>query len=192
MRLAKPSQFMAAERTIIEDAWPGDVIGLFDPGIFRIGDTLCTGEPVAFEGVPRFSPEHFAVVRFKDPMKRKQMEKGLEQLSEEGTSPDLPAAQHGHEGPHRGRGGRAAVRGAPVPAASTSTASRSTLDRLPYELARWVVGEGYQPRRFWGTDNLAVTDRDGRNVLLFRNEWSMRYVVEQNPGLTFQATARPS
>src|SRR5262245_46309306 len=80
VRLAKPSQFLAAERTAIEAAWPGDVVGLFDPGQYRIGDTLSEDGRFEFESVPRFSPEHFAVVRAKDPLKRKQMEKGLEQL----------------------------------------------------------------------------------------------------------------
>ena len=116
VRLAKPSQFLAAERTAIEEAWPGDVIGLFDPGQYRIGDTLAEGEDVEFEGVPRFSPEYFAVVRSKDPLRRKQMEKGLEQLSEEGTVQIFQQLADGHEGSHRRRGGRAPVRGAPVPA----------------------------------------------------------------------------
>ena len=99
MRLAKPSQFLAAERTAIEDAWPGDVIGLFDPGQYRIGDTLVERRGVRFEGVPRFSPEHFAVVRAKDPLRRKQMEKGLEQLSEEGTIQIFQQLQMGMKDP---------------------------------------------------------------------------------------------
>jgi len=99
VRLAKPSQFMAAERTAIEDAWPGDVIGLFDPGQYRIGDTLADGEDLHFESVPRFSPEFFAVVRSKDPLRRKQMEKGLEQLAEEGTVQIFQQLQMGMRDP---------------------------------------------------------------------------------------------
>ena len=99
VRLANPTQFMAAERTAIEEAWPGDVIGLFDPGQYRIGDTLLEGDNFEFEGVPRFSPEHFAVVRAKDPMRRKQMEKGLEQLSEEGTLQIFQQLQMGMRDP---------------------------------------------------------------------------------------------
>src|SRR5690606_19783201 len=85
VRLANPSQFMAAERTAIEDAWPGDVIGLFDRGQYRIGGSLTEDAGTVFDSVPRFSPEHFAVVRSKAPLRRKQMEKGLEQLAEEGS-----------------------------------------------------------------------------------------------------------
>ena len=99
VRLAKPTQFMAQERTAIDDAYPGDVIGLFDPGQYRIGDSLSEGQLIMFEGVPRFSPEHFAVVRAKDPLRRKQMEKGLEQLAEEGTIQIFQQLQMGMKDP---------------------------------------------------------------------------------------------
>lgn len=90
VRLSKPLNFFAQERVIIDEAWPGDIVGMLDTtGELRIGDTLCStgGGAKAFEyqGVPRFSPEHFAGVVIKDPMKRKQLQKGLEQLSEEGV-----------------------------------------------------------------------------------------------------------
>src|SRR5260370_38629186 len=85
IRLDKPSQFLAAERTAIEDAWPGDVIGLFDPGQYRIGDTLCEGGAFEFESVPRFFPKHFATVRSKDPCRRKHLKSGLAQLPTDGT-----------------------------------------------------------------------------------------------------------
>jgi peptide chain release factor 3 len=85
IRLAHAEQLMAKERQIIEEAYAGDIIGLYDPGLFRIGDTLSTDGPMSYEQVPRFSPEHFARVQLLDPMKRKQMQKGIEQLAEEGT-----------------------------------------------------------------------------------------------------------
>ncbi len=191
VRLSQPQQFMAQDRQIVEEAYAGDIIGVFDPGIFRIGDTLCTGEPVVFEGIPSFSPEHFARVRFKDAMKSKHFRKGLDELTEEGAIQVFYATQPGHPDPILGAVGELQFEVFQY-RMQHEYGVEVTLERLPYEIARWVEGEGYQPRRFWGTDNLPVTDRDGRNVLLFRNEWSMRYVVEQNPGLTFQATARPS
>src|SRR5439155_14389727 len=85
IRLSKPLMFLAQERTNVEEAFPGDVVGLYDVGMFRIGDTLCTGRAMHFEGIPRFSPENFATVRVKDPLKRKQLKKGMDQLSEEGA-----------------------------------------------------------------------------------------------------------
>jgi peptide chain release factor 3 len=77
---------MAQERKIIEEAYAGDIIGVFDPGIFSIGDTLCTSsDKFEFEGIPTFAPEHFARVRQIDTMKRKQFVKGISQIAQEGA-----------------------------------------------------------------------------------------------------------
>jgi peptide chain release factor 3 len=83
--LTRPFQFMAQQRVQVAQAFSGDVIGLWDAGALRIGDSLCEGSSLEFEGIPRFSPEHFVRVAGADPLKRKQLKKGLEQLSEEGT-----------------------------------------------------------------------------------------------------------
>ncbi|MBQ4334535.1 MAG: peptide chain release factor 3, partial [Myxococcaceae bacterium] len=85
IKLANPQQFMAQDRQTVDEAYPGDIVGLFDPGHFRIGDTLCAGTRVEYAGIPSFSPEHFASVRLKEALKRKQLLKGLEQLSQEGA-----------------------------------------------------------------------------------------------------------
>ena len=86
LRLAQPQQLMAQERAIIDEAYAGDIIGVFDPGIFSIGDTICeTGMNVQFEGIPTFAPEHFAAVERVDTMKRKQFEKGITQIAQEGA-----------------------------------------------------------------------------------------------------------
>ena len=86
IRLARAEQLMAQERQIIDEAWAGDIIGLFDPGVFRIGDTLSSVTGLSFDSVPRFSPEYFARVSLRDPMKRKQLQKGIEQLSRRARS----------------------------------------------------------------------------------------------------------
>ena len=86
IRLSQPQQMMAQDRKIVEEAYAGDIIGVFDPGIFSIGDTLCTpGKKFAFEGIPTFAPEHFARVRQMDTMKRKQFIKGISQIAQEGA-----------------------------------------------------------------------------------------------------------
>ena len=85
VRLAQPQQFMAQEREIIDIAYPGDIVGLFDPGIFSIGDALSTSGELIFTGIPAFPAEHFARVTAKDTMKRKQFLKGIKQLAEEGA-----------------------------------------------------------------------------------------------------------
>ena len=96
LRFTSPTAFMANERTIIEEAWPGDVIGLHDPGHFKIGDTLTEGEDLVFKGIPSFSPERFKLVVNRDPFKSKQLEKGIRQLTEEGVA-QLFTRQNGNE-----------------------------------------------------------------------------------------------
>lgn len=86
IKFANPASFMAQTKTIIDDAYPGDVIGLYDSGTFKIGDTLTEGENFMFKGIPRFSPEIFRLVRNTDPFKSKQLEKGIEFLTDEGLA----------------------------------------------------------------------------------------------------------
>jgi len=86
IKLAQPQQFLAQEREIVDTAYAGDIIGVFDPGIFSIGDTICSSSnKFQFEGIPTFAPEHFARVRTVDTMKRKQFIKGVTQIAQEGA-----------------------------------------------------------------------------------------------------------
>ncbi len=85
IKLSQPQQFLAQDRDIVESAYPGDIIGLFDPGIFRIGDSLSQGTEIVFDELPTFSPEIFAKVTVKNALKYKQYQKGVDQLTEEGT-----------------------------------------------------------------------------------------------------------
>src|SRR5215813_9206175 len=189
VRLANPSQFMAAERTAIEEAWPGDVIGLFDPGLYRIGDTLVEGEPFRFDSVPRFSPEHFAVVRSKDPLRRKQVEKGLEQLGEEGTIQIFQQLQMGMRDPIVGVVGALQLEVLQYRIEHEYGAA-IVLDRLPYAHARWVVGERFEPRSFdWEGNRQTVEDRDGLPLVLFRDDWALEHAREKHPELKFLAEA---
>ncbi|GIV41628.1 MAG: peptide chain release factor 3 [Vicingaceae bacterium] len=86
LRFANPTSFMASDKTVVDEAWPGDVVGLFDTGNFKIGDTLTEGEKIMFQGIPSFSPEIFKELINMDPMKTKQLEKGIEQLTDEGVA----------------------------------------------------------------------------------------------------------
>ncbi len=189
VRLAKPSQFLAAERTAIEDAYPGDVIGLFDPGQYRIGDTLAEGTPLEFEGVPRFSPEYFAIVRAKDPLKRKQMEKGLEQLAEEGTIQIFQQLQMGMKDPIVGVVGALQFEVLQY-RVEHEYGANIVLDRLPFSQARWVTGEKFEPKTFdWEGNRQTVQDRDGLPLVLFRDEWALHHAVEKHPELKFLSAA---
>ena len=110
MRLSQPQQMMAQERHIVDKAYAGDIIGVFDPGIFSIGDTICMpGKKFAYEGIPTFAPEHFARVRQVDTMKRKQFVKGINADRPGRSDPDLPGVQYRYGRDHRGRGRRSAV-----------------------------------------------------------------------------------
>ena len=86
MRFSSPTQFMAQRKSTIEEAWPGDIVGLPDNGVFKIGDTITEGEPIHFMGLPSFSPEMFKYIENDDPMKSKQLEKGIQQLMDEGVA----------------------------------------------------------------------------------------------------------
>jgi peptide chain release factor 3 len=189
IRLAKPTQFMAQERTAIEDAWPGDVIGLFDPGQYRIGDTLSTGNKVVFDGVPRFSPEHFAIVRAKDPLRRKQMEKGLEQLAEEGTIQIFQQLQMGMKDPIVGVVGALQFEVLQY-RIEHEYGANIVIDRLPFTHARWVVGKGFDSKQFdWEGNRQTVQDRDGQSLVLFRDAWALQHAEEKHPDLQFLAAA---
>jgi len=86
MKFSNPTMFMASKKNIIEDAYPGDIIGLYDSGNFKIGDAITTGEKLTFKGIPSFSPEQFRYINNADPMKSKQLYKGIDQLMDEGVA----------------------------------------------------------------------------------------------------------
>ncbi|MBU1244937.1 peptide chain release factor 3, partial [Myxococcota bacterium] len=188
--LAKSFQFMAQERIQIEEAFSGDVIGLWDPGILRIGDTLCEGAPFEFEGIPRFSPEHFARVVMIDPGKRKQLKKGLDQLSEEG------AVQMFFD---RGRLERDPILGAvgvlqfEVAAYRLQAEYGASIrfDRLPFRFARWVEGDVALERFERPGSSTCVLDVEGRPLVLFETEWGMHRVAELFPDVKFVAAVQP-
>ncbi|MBU1068774.1 peptide chain release factor 3 [Myxococcota bacterium] len=188
--LAKSFQFMAQERIQIEEAFSGDVIGLWDPGILRIGDTLCEGTPFEFEGIPRFSPEHFARVVMIDPGKRKQLKKGLDQLSEEG------AVQMFFD---RGRLERDPILGAvgvlqfEVAAYRLQAEYGASIrfDRLPFRFARWVEGDVALERFERPGSSTCVLDVEGRPLVLFETEWGMHRVAELFPDVKFVAAVQP-
>ena len=189
IRLSMPHQLFGADRQVIDEAWPGDVIGLFDTGALRIGDTLCEGPAFEYAELPRFSPEIFARVRARDALKRKQFEKGLEQLSQEG------AIQIFHQ---RGGGMRDPILGA-VGALQFEVlqyrllheyGAEISLERLSYQVARWVSGSDFDPGKFeQEVDALCVEDRDGNPIALFKSEWNLNYAAGRHPAWTWSLTA---
>ena len=184
VRLSQPQQFMAQERAIVEEAYPGDIIGVFDPGIFRIGDTLCEGTSrFRFEGIPVFPAEHFARVSPADSMKRKQFVKGISELSEEGAIQVFRQPDSGMESVIVGAVGVLQIE-VLEHRLRHEYGVELRVNHLPYRHARWIVSEVDDPGRLNLTSStMVVEDNWGRPVLLFENEWNIRWAEEKNNGL---------
>ncbi|RAL20471.1 peptide chain release factor 3 [Lujinxingia litoralis] len=185
LKLAYPQTFMASDRDVAQRAFAGDIIGLYDPGHFRIGDTLFTGEPVEETEIPRFSPEHFAVVEIKEALKRKQLTKGLDQLSEEGT---IQVFRQPHLGDLDAVVGAVGILQFEVlqHRLENEYKVKVRLRPLNFKHARWVDGEGFDEDAFNRADYTKVLrDRDDLPIVLFRNDWALNYCSQQYPGLRY-------
>ncbi|MBI5534315.1 MAG: peptide chain release factor 3 [Deltaproteobacteria bacterium] len=193
LTLSRPVQFLAQERFVVEEAFAGDIIGLWDPGVLRIGDTLCQGEPVEYEGVMRFSPEHFVRIRLTDPLKRKQLKKGLEELSEEGGVQVFYDRMRLERDPILGAVGYLQFEVVQY-RLRTEYGVQTRFESLPYQYARWVEGDGFDADDFeklsYG-DAMCVLDGEDRPLALFETEWSMRRTVEKFSSLRFVAAVQP-
>ena len=184
IRLAQPQQFMAQERTIIDEAFPGDIIGLFDPGVFNLGDTLYEGNGnVRFGGIPIFPAEHFARVTPADTMKRKQFIKGIDQLSEEGAIQVFKQIDIGIEALIIGVVGALQFEVLEY-RLKNEYGVQLRMQNLPYRHARWIENEGLDPRKLnLPSTTVIVEDKLGRSSILFENEWSIRMAEERNKDL---------
>ncbi len=191
LKLAKPLQFLAQERTLVEEAWAGDILGLWDPGNLRIGDSLAEGAAIEYEGIPRFSPEFFNRVVMLDPAKRKQLKKGLDQLSEEGAVQVFHDAERLERDPVLGAVGVLQFEVIQHRLRAEYGAEISYA-RLPFTLARWVEGEGFDPRRFDDPPSVAsLVDLEGRPLVLFQSPWHLERAQRENPSLAFVAAVQP-
>ncbi|HUF50665.1 MAG TPA: peptide chain release factor 3 [Longimicrobiales bacterium] len=189
VRLAQPQQFMAQERTSVEEAWPGDVIGIHDRGNLRIGDTLSQDGPLHIEKMPRFSPEHFARISVRDPLRRKHLDKGLRQLSEEGAAQVFYASTHAGPEPLVGAVGRLQF-DVLLHRLEHEYGVEATLQNLPYGYARWVTGAAAEIDRLGAsTGRWLVYDSKNRPLLLFESEWTMRHTIERHDSLQFHDVA---
>jgi len=189
VRMTRPHRLFARERETIDVAYPGDVIGFVNPGLFRIGDAVSSTEPLEFDRIPRFAPEHFAVLRAKQVTSRKQFQKGIEQLEEEGAMQLFTV----HEG----------LRSEPIVAVvgelqfdvlqsrlEQEYAVPTTIEHLPYKMARWVPKPVDDVARMTlpSKSRLAV-DTAGHAVVLFTSPWELEYAEKENPGVTFASAS---
>jgi len=189
LRLVQPQQFLARERVAIEEAWPGDVIGVHDRGTLRVSDSLSTSGTVAFTGIPRFAPQFFARILTSDPLRRKHVDTGLRQLAEEG------AVQVFYQDSVVG----------PIPIVGAVGLLQfdvllfrleneygvpCKLEPLPYKKARWIRGpEEAIEALTEGRARMRLFDAKGGSILLFEDEWALRHAMEQSGKLEFLEAA---
>ena len=191
MRLSQPQQIMASERKILEEAYAGDIIGVFDPGIFSIGDTLCMPkEQFQYEGIPTFAPEHFARVRQVDTMKRKQFVKGITQIAQEGA---IQIFQEFNTGMEEIIVGVVGVLQFDVLKYRLENEYNVEirLEPLPYEHIRWIENKDLDLKKLVGTSDMKkIKDLKGNPLLLFINAWSVGMTLERNEGLVLSEFGR--
>ena len=185
IKLAQPQQMMADERKMVEEAYAGDIIGIFDPGIYSIGDTLTTSkQKFTFEGIPTFAPEHFARVRLVDSMKRKQFVKGVTQIAQEGAIQIFQEYKGGMEEIIVGVVGVLQFDVLKFRLENEYNVE-IRLENLPYEHIRWIENKDeVDVDRISGTSDMKkVIDMKGNPLLVFVNEWSIGMTLDRNEGL---------
>ncbi|MGY0373097.1 peptide chain release factor 3 [Clostridium sp. JNZ J1-5] len=184
IKLTQPQQFLAEEREIVDEAYAGDIIGVFDPGIFGIGDTLCpASNKFKFEGIPTFAPEHFARVRTVDTMKRKQFIKGITQIAQEGA---IQVFKELHIGIEEIIVGVVGVLQFEVLEYRLKNEYNVDIkiERLPFKNVRWIEKSEIKPERLNITsDTKVVKDLKDKDLLIFSNDWGINWALEHNSGL---------
>ena len=192
IRLSQPQQMMAQERHIVEEAYAGDIIGVFDPGIFSIGDTICSSDKkFMFDGIPTFAPEHFARVRQIDTMKRKQFIKGISQIAQEGAIQIFQEYNTGMEEIIVGVVGVLQFEVLEYRLKNEYNVDIK-LETLPYEHIRWIENpQEVDVNRIVGTSDMKkIKDLKGNPLLVFANSWSVNMVLERNEGLKLSEFGR--
>ncbi len=184
MRLSQPQQLMAAEREIVDEAYAGDVIGVFDPGIFSIGDTITTpGKKFRFSGIPTFAPELFARVSARDSMKRKQFVKGTEQIAQEGAIQIFRTPNSGMEEVIVGVVGALQFDVFQYRMKS-EYGVELRMENLPYEEIRLITACPIDPGDLnLGSDAELLEDFKGNRLLVFSSFWAIDFTCRRNPGL---------
>ena len=190
IKLSQPQQFVAQDRVMIESAYPGDIIGIHDPGIFNIGDTLSEKKGnLKYTGIPQFAPEHFMKISTKNALKRKQFVKGITQLAEEGAIQVFKEPNGGMEELIVGVVGVLQFEVLEY-RLKQEYGVDITMYSLPYSHVRWVENDLSKFGKLsMPMDTLLVEDKNRNPVVLFGNEWSIRTLLERNEGLEVRETS---
>ncbi len=189
VRLSRPQKLFAQGRESLDVAFPGDVIGLNNPGVFAIGDTIYNGKKLEYEGIPCFSPEIFAYIKNPNPSKFKQFQKGITELREEGAIQIMYSVDEFKRDPILAAVGQLQFEVVQFRLRNEYNVETS-LEPLSFSLARWVTG-GWEAIEKAGRifNTMTVKDNWGRPVLLIRNEWNLGQIMSDNPELKLNSTA---
>jgi peptide chain release factor 3 len=188
LRLSYTNSFMARDRETIDKAYAGDIVGIIDTGNFQIGDTITDGKKLAYDEMPRFSPECFARLSIKDPLKRQQMQKAVRQLSEEGTVQVFIDPLVGEQDPVIGVVGELQF-DVLLYRLNDEYKLNVKLEKLNLSAARWPRSkEGKPLTQIKGTQK-TYRDRRENLVLLLEKEWDLRWLEKENPEVEFHITA---
>jgi peptide chain release factor 3 len=189
IQMTRSHRLFARDRETLIEAFPGDVVGVVNPGIFVIGDTVTEGSPIGFPPIPTFPPENFGLLRNRDVSKNKQFRKGIQQLEEEGVIQLLFTPGGGTREPILAAVGRLQFDVVEARLLQEYGVSAS-VDPLSYSHARWLEGEpGDHSRINWPYNGfLRATDRRERCVCLFESQWTLQHFAEKNPGVAMSET----
>jgi peptide chain release factor 3 len=189
IRLSRPQKLFGQDREVVEDAYPGDVIGLNNPGMFAIGDTLYLGPKVEYEGIPCFSPEIFAWLRNPNPSAFKSFRKGVNELREEGAVQILYDTDQSKRDPILAAVGQLQLEVVQY-RLEHEYGVQTRLEPLGFTVARWVVG-GWPALEQVGRIFNCKTVRDAwdRPVLLFKNDWNLGQLAQDHADLELSAVA---
>ncbi len=184
VRLSHSSQFLAKDRETVEDAYAGDIVGVSDPGLFRIGDTITSGKKIQFEKIPQFSPELFTRIFVKDALKRQKLQKALIELSEEGVIQLFIDPIIGAQDPVIGVVGELQFEVLHHRLEDEYNLS-TRLDRAPYTVARWPRNEAGEPVADIKGATTVFLDKDKRPVVLLNSPWDVNWLQKENEGVIF-------
>ena len=189
VRLSRPQKLFAQGRESLDIAYPGDVIGLNNPGVFAIGDTIYNGKKLEYEGIPCFSPEIFAYLKNPNPSKFKQFQKGITELQEEGAVQIMYSSDEFKREPILAAVGQLQFEVVQFRLRNEYNVETS-LETLPYSVARWVGG-GWEALEKAGRifNTMTVKDAWNRPVLLIRNQWNVGQIIGDHPDLDLRSTA---
>ena len=189
IRLSRPQKLFAQDRSSVEEAFGGDVIGLNNPGMFAIGDTIYSGQKLEYEGIPCFSPEFFSYLKNLNPSKFKQFQKGIHELKEEGAIQIMHSTDGFKRDPILAAVGRLQFEVVQFRILSEYGVD-TTLESIPFEVARWVK-DGWKALEKIDRVFNAITVKDSwdRPVLLFKNKWALQQVITDHPELKLDSVA---